>query len=76
MKSKKKFLTVIIIVLILILLIPIPTRLKDGGSVKYKAILYEITDVKMLNPDTESENAYLEGITVEVLGMEIYNNVE
>ena len=51
-------------------------RLKDGGSVEYRAILYAVTDVKRLNPDMESEKAYLEGITIEILGMEIYNNVE
>ena len=76
MKNKKKIATIIIIIITLILLIPIPMRLKDGGSVEYRAILYAVTDVKRLNPDMESEKAYLEGITIEILGMEIYNNVE
>lgn len=72
----KKFATIIIVILILILLIPIPVRLKDGGSVKYRAILYSVTDVKMLNPDIDSDKTYLEGTTIEILGMEIYRNIK
>jgi len=74
--KNKKIITIIIIILILILFIPIPMRLKDGGSVEYKAIVYTVTDVKRLNPDIDSEKEYLEGITIEIFGLEIYNNVE
>ncbi len=80
MKSKKKIALIVVIVLAIIMLFPIPLHLKDGGSVEYKALLYTITDVKRLNPAIEEDNGngklYLEGITIEILGMEVYNNVK
>lgn len=74
---KKKTIAIIAIILIvLVFLIPIPFRLKDGGSVEYKALLYTITDVHRLNPDMQSEQAYLEGTIIEIFGMEVYNSVQ
>jgi len=70
----KKWLTGICIALALVLLFPIPLRLKDGGSVEYKALLYSVTDVHRLAP--ESESGYLEGTVIEILGAEVFNNVE
>lgn len=41
---KKKFFVVIaIIVVLVILLTPVRMNLKDGGSVRYKALVYEVT---------------------------------
>ena len=77
MKSKKKIATIVAIALILLLLIPIPLRMNDGGSVEYKALLYSITDVKRANPNPDTnETEYIEGMIVEILGMQIYNNVD
>ncbi len=73
--KKKTIAIVVIILVILVLFVPIPFRLKDGGSVEYKALLYTITDVHRLNPDMQSEQAYLEGIIIEIFGMEVYNSV-
>lgn len=73
MKSKKMIIIGIILA-ILILLVPIPMRLKDGGSIKYKALLYSITKVHRFN--IESETGYENGIEIEILGMQIYNNVK
>ena len=72
---KKKLIVGICILLLAVLLIPIPMRLKDGGTVAYTAILYTIEDVHRLNPDTESEQEYLEGTIVRILGMEVFNTV-
>lgn len=58
----------------LILLIPIPMRMKDGGSVEYRAVLYCVTDVHKI--DHEADDGYIDGTVVEVLGMEIYSNLE
>ncbi len=71
---KKKVIIIICIVLVFILLIPIPMHLKDGGTVKYQAILYSVSKVHKL-PMEEDED-YEEGTIIEVLGMEIYNNVK
>ena len=71
---KKKILTVICILLLIVLLVPIPMRMKDGGTVKYQALLYSISDVHRLAPSTES--GYEDGLVIEILGMQIYNNVK
>ncbi len=73
---KRKAVIIIAIIMITLFLIPIPYYLKDGGSVEYKALLYKITDVHCLNPDMDSEQAYLEGIVIEIFGVEIFNNVK
>lgn len=73
---KKKIVTVIIILLVLVLLIPIPLRMRDGGTVQYTAIFYQIEDVHRLNPDMNSEQEYIEGVIVRILGIEVYNNIE
>ncbi len=67
---KKKI--IICILLAIIFLIPIPMRLKDGGTVKYKALLYTVSDVHKIYGD----NQYSVGIIVEILGIEVFNNVQ
>ena len=69
----KRLLAGICIILALLLVIPIPLRLKDGGTVEYKAVLYSVQDVHRLAP--EPEGGYLEGTIVEILGVEVFNNV-
>ena len=70
---KKKLIIVSIIIIALILLIPIPMKLKDGGSIEFKAILYKITKYHRLS-STEEDVKYIDGIAIEILGKEIYNN--
>ena len=72
----KKLLVGICIVLALVLLIPVPIRMKDGGSVEYKAMLYSVTDVHRINPDINSSVQFIEGTIIEIFGMEVFNNVE
>lgn len=72
---KKKLIIGICIFLIAVLLIPIPMRLKDGGTVRYNAILYTIEDVHRINPDINSDQAYLEGTIIKILGIEVFNNI-
>ena len=69
----KKKMLIVMIVIILILLFPIKFRLKDGGSIEYKAFLYKITKVKRLNH--YSETGYDKGIKIEILGFKVYDNV-
>ena len=73
---RKKVVTGICILLAIVLLIPIPMRLKDGGTVVYNAILYQVEHVHRIDPEATSENDYLEGMIVKILGIEVYNNVE
>lgn len=73
--KKKKVLIAVIVIIGLVLLFPIPQRLKDGGSIRYAALLYQITDVHRINPDIESDEPYLEGIEIEILGAKVFSNI-
>ncbi len=70
----KKVWKIIIILITAILLVPIPFRLKDGGSVEYKAILYTVKDVHQINPDITKP--YIEGAIIKILGWEVFNNTK
>lgn len=73
---KKKVMIGICVLLAIVLLVPIPMRLKDGGTVVYHAVLYQVEDVHRLAAVDTAEDEYLEGMIVRILGMEIYNSVE
>ena len=63
--KKKAFAIVAIIVVLIILLIPIRMNLKDGGSVKYKSLVYEITKIHqygMLCAPVMSQYAAIEAL--------------
>lgn len=75
---KKKILLGVGVLFSLILLFPVRGQIKDGGSVEYRAILYSVKDVHRIKsletPDEEMQ--FYEGLIVEVLGIEIFNNVK
>ena len=73
---KKKVMIGICVLLAIVLLVPIPMRLKDGGTVVYHAVLYQVEDVHRLGAVDTAEDEYLEGMNVRILGMEVYNSVE
>ena len=72
---KKRNVAIVCILLVIILLITIPLRLKDGGTVVYKALAYSVSRVHRL-ASVKAEKEYEEGIIIKVLGIEVYNNVE
>lgn len=71
----KKAIIIILILVAVILLFPVRLQYKDGGSVSYDAILYTVYDVHSGygGPD-DTEIHYVEGIIVEILGYQVYNN--
>ena len=73
---KKKAMIGICVLLAIVLLVPIPMRLKDGGTVVYQAVLYQVEDVHRLGAVDTAGDEYLEGMIVRILGMEVYNSVE
>ena len=73
---KKKVMIGICVLLAIVLLVPIPMRLKDGGTVVYHAVVYQVEDVHRLGAVDTAEDEYLEGMIVRILGMEVYNSVE
>ena len=72
---KKKNVYIVCVLLAIVLLIPIPLRLKDGGTVVYKALAYSVSRVHRL-ASVKAEKEYEEGIIIKVLGIEVYNDVE
>jgi len=70
---KKKFFVVIaIIVVLVILLTPVRMNLKDGGSVRYKALVYEVTKIHRLAPEVDGVKTYIDGFEIKILGMTVY----
>ena len=70
---KKKKINFIVVIILILALIPIPMKLKDGGSVEYKAILYEVTKYHTIN--TESTKGYDDGLKIKILGLTIYDKI-
>ena len=54
------------------LLIPVPLRYKDGGSVCFKAVLYDVTRFHQLNMD--SQTGYDDGWRIRILGIPVYDD--
>lgn len=75
---KKKAIIILCVLLAIVLLFPVPLRLRDGGTVQYKAILYTVSDVHSLATieDQEAGKEFNEGIIIEMLGFEIFNSVD
>ena len=72
MKKNKKLVIIFIIVIVVILLIPKKTMLWDGGTVKYKSLIYEITKYHRLGNNYKS--GYNNGLKIKLFGITIYNN--
>ncbi len=72
MQKKTPIIAVILFILVLFL-IPIRTKYEDGGSIGYRAALYEIIKLHELGGNDET-NPYIEGIEIKILGMTVYRN--
>lgn len=70
--KKKFFVVIVIIVVLVILLTPVRTNLKDGGSVKYKSLVYEVTKIHQLALDEDGVKPYIDGFEIKILGMTVY----
>ena len=76
----KKWVIILSILILSTLLIPFPAKLKDGGTVHYDAIIYDVYDVHRIKPvdnpseDDTFETEYIEGVIIEILGIQVFNN--
>ena len=70
--KKKIFAIIAIAVVLVISLIPIRMNLKDGGSVRYKSLVYEVTKIHQLAPEVDGVKPYIDGFEVKILGMTVY----
>lgn len=64
-----------------LMLIPIPFKMKDGGTVHWNAVLYDVYDIhRATAPDNFNDaiigNEYIEGVIVNIFGFEVFNNTE
>ena len=71
---KKKFFVVIAIIVV-ILLTPVRMNLKDGGSVRYKALVYEATKIHQFVPEVDGLKPYIDGFEIKILGMTVYREI-
>ena len=79
MKKEKKRMTkriilFLAIIVLLVLLVPIPKKYKDGGSVDYNALLYQIRVYHRL--DLECKDGYRDGLEIKILGNTVYQKIE
>ena len=70
--KKKIFAVIAIVIVLLILLTPIRMNLKDGGSVRYQSLVYEVTRIHELAPIEDGVKPYIDGLEVKILGMTVY----
>jgi len=70
--KKKIFAAIAIVLVMLILLTPIRMNLKDGGSVRYQSLVYEVTRIHELAPMEDEAKPYIDGFEIKILGMTIY----
>ena len=72
MKKKKMVIVIAIVIALVALLTPIRMNLKDGGSVRYKSLVYEVTKIHRFAPEADDVKPYIDGGEVRILGMTIY----
>ena len=70
-KGVKIFIAILILIILILLAIPEKYELKDGGTIVYKAKIWECEKVHSL-----IENGYAEGTTFKLLGIKIYDDVK
>lgn len=69
----KKMIIIVAILVVAVLLIPIPYKAKDGGTVLYNAIIYDVYDMHSIRSEGE-EYGYIDGVVIEIFGIEVFNN--
>lgn len=75
--TRKKIGIIAVLAVLIIMLIPIKLQYKDGGTVKYNAVLYSITkhhEIYFIPGD--SKDGYNIGTTIRILWFDVYDNVE
>ena len=70
--KKKIFAIIAIAVVLVISLTPIRMNLKDGGCVRYKSLVYEVTKIHQFASEVDGVKPYIDGFEVKKLGMTVY----
>lgn len=74
--KKKIFAVIAAIIILAVLLVPVPMRLKDGGSVRYKSLVYEVTKIHRLAPEATGVKPYIDGLEIKILGITVYTETD
>ncbi|MDE6519068.1 MAG: hypothetical protein K2K91_01210 [Ruminococcus sp.] len=77
--TRKKIGIIAVLAVLIIMLIPIKSQYKDGGTVKYNAVLYGITKHHAIYSERNSPSGkvgYNIGTTVRILWFDVYDNVK
>lgn len=78
-KKHRVRLWLLLAVVIIAMLLPMQTAYKDGGTVKYQAVLYTVTkrhSMAQAEYGGGYRNGYQIGTEVRILFWEVYNDVE
>lgn len=68
----KKLAVIAAVVVLLVLFTPIRMNLKDGGSVRYKSLVYEVTKIHQNAPNFEGVKPYIDGFEIKILGITVF----
>ena len=64
-----------LIIILAILFTPIPMKMKDGGSVTYTAVTYQVTDYHR-HAEMDGIGGYTEGFRLVIFGFEVFEHTE
>lgn len=71
---KKKLKKIIPLVVAVILLVPIMECYKDGGTIKYNAMLWSVTKHHSIAHDSAGNYGFNTGTTVRILCFKVYSD--
>ncbi|MDE5771834.1 MAG: hypothetical protein K2I06_09455 [Ruminococcus sp.] len=71
---KKKLKIIIPLIIAIVLLVPIKECYRDGGTIKYNAVLWSVTKHHSIAFDSEGRYGYNTGITVRILCFDVYSD--
>lgn len=70
---KRRLIVALAVILVAAILFPVRLDLKDGGSVSYKSLVYEVTKVHRYDPKIDGVKPYIDGLQIKILGMTIFD---
>ena len=71
---KKKLTIIILLIVAVILVVPIESHAKDGGTVKYNAVLWGVTKHHGMTFDSDGNGGYNTGTTIRILCFDVYSS--
>lgn len=72
-KKKKTVLWLIAALVLLLCLVPVRLAYKDGGTVEYRALLYQVTRWHAMMGESGNVSVTQEGLEIRILGLPLYD---